>query len=203
MTTRPILFSAPMVLAIRSGTKTQTRRIAKPQTDSCGDPILPGDPRLKCPHGQPGHSLWVKETWRTSRSLDHCKPIGLREGAPIAYEADGRTNINNHERGPLLDAGRIRQSIFMRQWMSRITLSITDIRVHRLQDITEEDAYAEGYMSGASKMEIALGYKKRGPIHWYEKLWTTLHGPDSWHQNPYVWAITFANIERPTSNIEN
>ena len=222
MPPRPTLSSAPMVRATLNGTKTQTRRIIKPQPDAVETYHYASGPRagqpnevlrcyqppakfkpcasgwsVDCPGpfripGQPGDQLWVRETWRTARSLDHCKPSHLREGAPIAYECDGRTNINNHERGPLLDAGRIRQSIYMRKWMSRITLQITAIRAQRLQDISEEDAEAEGvrglyFKANSNRTEEHF---QRAPDA-YHHLWNSINGPASWDENPYVWVITF------------
>jgi hypothetical protein len=207
---RPILFSGPMVRAILDGRKTQTRRVVNPQPDSTNLSVAytPSnhDPRtiamkdgrysIFCPYGRPGDRLWVRETWRTWRSLDHCKPSGLAEGAAIAYEADGRTNINNHEAGPLIDAGRIRQSIFMRKWMSRITLEITGIRVKRLQDINPHDALAEGiYLNQNDWWECGNGLRgEESPTAAYRALWETINGPGSWAANPFVWVIEFTPV---------
>jgi hypothetical protein len=94
---------------------------------------------VKCPYGKPRDQLWVKETWRTSSSLNHCKPTDLVQGAPIEYVADGW--VKGHG---MIDKGKTRVSLFMRRWMSRITLEVTAVRVERLQDISEEDAKAEG-----------------------------------------------------------
>jgi hypothetical protein len=137
---------------------------------------------IRCPYGKPGDQLWVRETWRTWRSLDHCKPSGIAEGAAIAYEADGRTNINNHEAGPLIDAGRIRQAIFLRRWMARIHLLIEEIRVERLQDISPDDCRAEGQPHQNTDLGVRYGYGA---------LWNQIHGPGSWDENPWVWVITF------------
>lgn len=195
MRERPILFSAPMIRAILDGRKTQTRRIVKPAPSSDTTEILHSEGRewrewfphngnmlpkmwiIRCPHGQPGDRLWVKETWRTSYAHDSVKPLDIPEGDPIRYEADGE------ETGPpLWGWGRIRQSIFMRQWMSRITLEITGIRVERLQDITPDDCRAEGMPHENNDIGVRYGYGQ---------LWNQINGPGSWDANPWVWALTF------------
>jgi hypothetical protein len=148
MTDRPILFSAEMVRAILDGRKTQTRRIIKPQPPAeaesvcrqlysqeapefdgawtwwAGKPQKPITKPLFCPYGKPGDLLWVRETW-------------ARHASGVDYAADFAA-ISRPEAGPW------RPSIHMPRWASRITLRITDIRVERLQDISEDDALAEG-----------------------------------------------------------
>ena len=192
-----------MVRAILAGQKTQTRRIAKP-TDT-GRVKSIGSPRnwhtedpaatAACPYGQRGDRLWVKETWRTTRGLDHCKPTGLAEGAPIQYDAD------RWQPGfGLQEPGKTRVSLFMRRWMSRITLEIESVRVERLQAITEADAIAEGIRPvtfGAgdrgfewSPMEDAADTAREA----YAALWNYINGPEAWDLNPWVWVIGFRRI---------
>ena len=134
---RPILCSAPDVMAILDGRKTQTRRIMKPQPNRTwpdevtphwsvgGNRTLPGASNpLRCPYGVPGDRLWVREAWR------------LPDGAPkgwVDYRADDTR-----------DGFKWKPSIHMPRWASRITLEVTDVRVERLQDISEADAMAEG-----------------------------------------------------------
>lgn len=150
MTERPILFSAEMVRAILKGDKTQTRRVMK--LTSLGHikaPIMYGrrkpDDRNApdaCPYGAPGDALWVRETWAPH-------PHGvMRCGAVYCAEP-----------GAVPDAGRWRPSIHMPRWASRITLRITDVRVERLQDISEEDAKAEG----ATMRPACHGFQYRSP----------------------------------------
>lgn len=164
MKSRPILFSAPMVRAILDGRKMQTRRIVKPQPDAVEIHKYLSGPRkgkewelMRCfappvrfkpcnsgwsvdchgPFnllGRPGDQLWVKETW--GAPLDTCKPSEIPVGNPIIYRADYG---NGGEFGC-----KLWPSIFMLEWMSRITLEIASIRVERLQDISDEDAWAEG-----------------------------------------------------------
>jgi hypothetical protein len=164
MKSRPILFSAPMVRALLAGTKTQTRRLVKPQPpfgcrylingannaalcQSLDNPAVwvpptpsSGDHRLPCPYGQPGDRLWVKETHRFGIAWDKSKPTEIPTVAAIRYEADGVIRTT----GQKLETGKARPSLFMRQAFSRLTLEITEIRVERLHAITEADAISEG-----------------------------------------------------------
>lgn len=212
MNSKPILFSAPMARAILDGSKTQTRRILKPQPDAvethhwlsgpragkpyeivrCYDPPKRFKPcnsgwSVDCPGpfrfaGKPGDQLWVKQTWRTIKAGDSIKPIDLHEVAPIYYEADEPTIASK------LHAGRIRQSIFMRKWMSRITLQITDVRIQRLQEITHADAIAEGCRPHPDCPHQSCGND-------YQNLWDQINGPGAWDANPYVAAYTFTRIK--------
>jgi hypothetical protein len=146
MKSRPILFSAPMVRALLAGTKTQTRRVAKfnyaGRLGKAGRQWHRDDPAAvnACPYGQPGDRLWVKETHRFGIAWDKSKPTEIPTVAAIRYEADGVIRTT----GQKLETGKARPSLFMRQAFSRLTLEITEIRVERLQAITEADALAEG-----------------------------------------------------------
>ena len=148
MSEKPILFSAPMVRAILAGTKTQTRRLVKPQpsaellSDYAEIRATRGIDRtdaqmlsdcLPCPYGEPGTHLWVRETWAYGV---HAMAAERDEDGPFVYAADGTTQ------GRLCD--RWRPSIHMPRATSRITLEVTGVRVERLQDISEADAMAEG-----------------------------------------------------------
>lgn len=137
---RPILFSGPMVRALLDGRKTQTRRIVKGAAlyyleDEAAAEILESELASEfvadpdnglCPYGTPGDTLWVRETF--------C-PADTRSG--FAYCAD--TPLGSDQRGM-----GWRPSIHMPRGASRLTLTITEVRVERLQDITEADAIAEG-----------------------------------------------------------
>lgn len=192
MKERPLLFKAEMVRAILEERKTQTRRIVKPQPKhrailSKGvwydaDCINPGIP-IKCPYGQPGDRLWVKETWRTYGSLDDTKPSNIVSGATIEYAARGNSlGID----GPVCGMSkRWRSPLFMLRWMSRITLEITTIRVERLNDISMAGVLAEGCILSTSKTE---------PLD-YQNLWESINGPGSWKQNPWVWVVLFKRIK--------
>ncbi len=146
----PIIFSTPMIQAILSGRKSQTRRIIKPQPKGAtywtyhqSTPLKgafypnthDAEPKLlKCPYGQVGDRLWVRETWTTRQGLDKTKPSDIDSRQSIAYIADNEA--------PYL--GKIRPSIHMPRWASRINLEITDIRVERVQEMPAEDILKEG-----------------------------------------------------------
>lgn len=205
---RPILFSAPMVRAILEGKKTQTRRIVKPQPDNPEtfgvSPVwgygmhLDGvfrlhaafnekgrraDRFLPCPYGTPGDWLWVKETFASERqeqvgtgAVRWLHPDGDRCGA--RYRAD----VN-----PSSDGRRWKPAIHMPRCLSRITLDVTAVRVERLQDISEEDAIAEGMEPGDSL--TAKG--------WFRGLWDQINDKRApWSSNPFVWVVSFER--RPT-----
>ena len=211
MKEKPILFSGPMVNAILDGRKTQTRRVVKhcTQNSAASRPYFPGGYKqgkfvepTDCPYGQPGDRLWVRETHR----WDGVDPkIAVREKLTdtLTYRADW-------DGDRAVDDCPWRPSIFMPRWASRITLEITDVRVERLQDISEEDAMAEGIerveLDGLMEM-TPLGM--RPEIGWmnylagdgfnkavrsFATLWQSINGIDSWEQNPWVWVVSFRKI---------
>lgn len=174
MKERGILFSASMVRALLAGTKTQTRRVVKPQPDVAqagrvGDTGLcgrftPDDEKfgrlaksIACPYGVPGDRLWVREAFRFPSTLDMHSPAAVGDKAldagysapwcPTYFEAD--TSFRGEWRGfvtPPAEAvpGRLRAGMHMPRWASRITLEVMGVRVERLQDISEADCWAEG-----------------------------------------------------------
>lgn len=213
---RPILFSAEMVRAILAGRKKQTRRVINPQPNAWvgrtqervgvpykstqkkphknlfiweednGDRYEP----IKCPYGQPGDRLYVRETWANLNA-------DFPTVAPhFVYRAD------NQDHGPVT----WRPSIHMPRAASRIILEITDIRVERVQDISEPDAMAEGcamlakhpgndgWISAHKGVTPTLeeGYSYREGFLF---LWQVIYGMDSLKSNPWVWAITFKRIQ--------
>lgn len=164
---RPILFRGEMVNGILDGRKTQTRRVAKPPAKAV---FLPGDRwkndadepgsaylddeagrlRIECPYGKPGDRLWVREKWALvlwdgeDGVDDWVGPIpGTHPGLGWSvHYAAGST----YETDCLEDRGfRWRPSIFMPRWACRLVLEITDVRVERLNDLSEDDAIAEGF----------------------------------------------------------
>lgn len=204
MKEHPILMCAPMVRATLRDVdpKGQTRRVLKgkpppgaqrvirpfrderlqwaatdPHDMEQGQIVLGEAPR--CPYGMPGDRLWVREAWRTDRVLDKIKPSLLGAGAPIFYEADAPHQPS---------AGRLRPGMFMPRWASRITLEVTGVRVERLQDISEEDAIAEGIAPEQSRRF------EGGARGCYRDLWESINGPGSWAANPWVWVVEFRRV---------
>lgn len=197
MKERPILFSAPMVRAILNGSKTQTRRVVKPQPSPSSDTAFVGadgiwrfsHPTLRgpvsheaddvrCPYGQPGDRLWVRETWAPTVCTGVChhafEDIDPKK-SEIKFKADADSNTV---------IGRWRPSIHMPRWASRILLEITDVRVERLLEISEADAQSEGPPKNFSS--------------WRDNfcaLWQQINGYGSWDANPWVWAIEFKRVQ--------
>lgn len=228
MKERGIIFSAPMVRAILDGTKTQTRRIVKfPRwmiTDWERDKAawdfnrglsvgLFSEGRLYREmrrYADVGDRIWVRETWAV-RGNEDGHPVRADyslcefEEADRFYCADCKpTNYGMWEMpdGSVFEGWR--PSIYMPRWASRITLEVTDVRVQRLQDISVEDAKAEGvsgYVNGhghVSDAELLVEPGYRHP-HFYrrgfEDVWDSIHGDGSWDANPWVWAISFKRID--------
>ena len=219
-----VIFKDWEVRAFREGRKTQFRRVVKPQPYECdgefvthfedavGDPILVGDPRFisKCPFGQPGDEIWVKETWvellHTSPATGEpllCDGDKLIEhatrgvdgrwnynGRVIAYRAtsevefcdgDGFTSPHFANKD---DMPKWRPSIHMPIWASRLTLQIEAVRAERVQDISDRDAMDEGYDGTADQQP---DYE---PRIWFRDIWNSIHVPGSWDANPWVWVGT-------------
>lgn len=226
MADRPILFSALMVQALlrearQPGTgKTQTRRVLKPQPQFFDLPIYEGRgvgrvghpdelwpfrcmgtaterdfqcwARRAVPPYTVGDRLWVRESWRTLQKVDCLKPRDLADDrSKVTYEADPKN------RNPLWAFGKRRPSLFMPRWASRLTLLVTDVRVERLQDISEGDAIDEGALTvdlpthGAptERGQPPLG---QPPSQRFRHLWNSINGPEAWEANPWVAAVTFS-----------
>lgn len=226
MADRPIIFSAPMVLALLAGRLSQTRRVLKDQP-SPNEPIGGASPygqdwvwqhgmdgsifrqMLPAPPYAPRDRLWVREAWRVDAEWDDCPPREFDGADAIHYEADGAQDTSLW--GDPFRPGRLRSPIHMPRWASRLTLLVTDVRVQRLQEISEADARAEGSFLGRCKCMPPL---KSGD--WFNRsfrqtacftcgeefrhLWNSIHGSDAWDANPWVAALTFTvhrcNIDR-------
>ncbi len=201
MKSRPILFSAPMVRALLAGTKTQTRRSLRDGTwldpkegvirmCSVGNGVT-GFQSVACPYGQPGDQLWVRETWAHHVQAQSAE---RDEDGPFVYAADGPQALQARL------ASKWTPGIHMFRWASRITLELTDVRVERLQDISEADALAEGvtpkWEPGCSGrlMEAFNGFSFRPAASAYADLWEQINGPGSWDANPFVWALSFKRV---------
>lgn len=197
---RPILFSTPMVQAILEGRKTQTRRGVKfPKDFVGGNAIFDNQPFglkyestdfLGClkrlfPKWQIGDVLWVRETWTLSE-------------LNIKYRADGEFNQEDYELGVV---NKWKPSIFMPREAARIFLKVTNIRVERLQDITEEDAVNEGISFNSNSIQSGYGVSGStvhvSAISAFKALWQKINGVESWDENPWLWVIEFETCERP------
>lgn len=198
MADRPILFSAPMIRALIAGTKTQTRRILKPLPNRTifFDAGKAGLNQFQSPRIAVGDRLYVREHWRAAADYDGHSPAKSHNGKPvlpnfamIAYEADT----------PLPDGvGKHRQGMHMPRWASRLTLTVTDVRVERLQDISEADADAEcfgGNYPDEVLPEVFPGdreqYGHLSMAQCYGRLWDHINGAGVWEANPWVVAYSF------------
>ena len=216
MKERPILFSGSMVRALLEGRKTKTRRVLKCDSEIVGTsttrewaerladnyPVRPTEKMisdkaallegkihplvlaggsmvsLPCPYGKPGDRLWVRET--TKEDI-----VGSRSLA--IYEADYQHVCKSD--GLPADwwySRKVCPSIHMPRWASRILLEVVNVRVERLQDITEEDAIAEGVDPSIHEKTYRYGFSK---------LWEQINGSGSWDANPIVWVVEFKRIE--------
>jgi hypothetical protein len=187
-----VILGSEMVRAILEGRKTQTRRVIKPQPsegDLVGFSFFSGDDAIemrnyplrqsrivKCPYGQPGDRLWVKETWNLTA-----------QGKPYyraAYTSDAEKEMMHHRIAPWKSAR------FMPRIFSRITLEVVRIRVERVQEISTKDCVAEGMTwDGPCGLNVALEK--------YMDLWDKLNAKRGygWEVNPWVWVIEFKLLE--------
>lgn len=225
MKERPIIFSAPMVRAILEGGKTQTRRIVKLRPDqsvygngqvhpavskiehrsggyfgfeapeAVKDSYVTTFPffTIRCPYGKPGDRLWVKES--IYYNADSGKRFRYDDGQLLSHRVSSQLKYRHYS------------SLFCPRAASRITLEIADVRVHRVREISEDDAKAEGsYLHRCSCPEMQR--KPRSPIEAmfrqthchihgeeFSSLWDSINGKGSWESNPWVWALTFKVIK--------
>ncbi|MFA7667771.1 MAG: hypothetical protein WCX93_00295 [Burkholderiaceae bacterium] len=220
MRERPILFSGPMVRSILAGHKTQTRRVIKPQPRGhiawkndrqwivSGTGEI-GDTGLHCPYGEAGGRLWVRESFQFAASLDHLSPGAVADKcldagystpwAPTQYEADGQRtgSWRGFDTPPVVtEPGKLRPSIHMPRWASRITLEITGVRVERLRDISDDDVIAEGVDNLIAAEAVGKSPLKMGlaATCGFAYLWDKINGPGSWESNPWVWVVEFRRI---------
>lgn len=224
---RPILMTTPMVRAILEGRKTQTRRAIKPQpgheqtvvadatqfsiVDTTGDHAC----SLHCPYGRQGDRLWVRESW--CHKIDDGRFVYNKDGnldpSCCWYRADGVEVVKVDGDGftEYCKDGSVKSpwvpSIHMPRWASRIQLEITEVRVERLQGISEEDAESEG-CDGWCQFGVCNGRgfisqnhtavepelcrcANFGLVERYKALWESINGVGSWDANPWVWVVCF------------
>ena len=233
MKERPILFSAPMVRALLDGSKMQTRRIVKPQPRIlAGELLCWKDDALtteqmaeRCPYGQLGDRLFVRETffaygrWITQfnakKGREEWHFIDMTKECDRAYQyaSDNPDIPLATGRGPLPGWYR-RPAIFMPRIACRISLEIVSVRVERLQELSEADAYDEGitcenvivgaYYSNGHIEEWADRFFFDGcddegfeyAVDAYAALWESINGAGSWDANPFVWVMSFKRVEQ-------
>ena len=200
---KPILFSGEMVRAILDGRKQQTRRVVKPLVSDSINPVWIEEAgcwqwatlasRRHCPFGQPGDQLWVREAFALNHSIHYAHNNG-RGVTGMVYRASW-PDRNSTKAHPFTGDRRWRPSIHMPRAVSRLTLEITEVRVQRLDSISEEDARAGGasFEAGGNE-ELGVGYRIG-----FRTLWDTLHKSRGygWESNPWVFAITFKRIGTP------
>ena len=231
MAERPILFSSPMVRTILDGRKSQTRRVVKPQPSDEFSPSsrlvvgyyptkvdrhgeeYPGNivygvaddsEGYVCPYGVPGDRLWVRETWAEGgRSMQlPCGEFVWSSHRKARYAA---TDDSIRDVDPSC-SWRIRPSIHMPRWASRLTLEIVSVRVERLNQISEGDAKAEGierlksgrgwYDPTTSKGAVHLGHYLSTAREAFEILWDSINAKKHpWDSNPWVWVVEFKRLE--------
>ncbi|EOA3031022.1 hypothetical protein ACHZHX_004582, partial [Yersinia enterocolitica] len=203
-----------MVNAILSGRKTQTRRIMGNQP--AGQDLetvhvrhnddfnfqwygnLGESSYFPCPLGKPGDQLWVREAFQGPLFDYEQMESYLEDSAKFespeycVYRADGNTAPEFVDADDNLHC-KWRPSIHMPRWASRINLLITGVRVERLQDISEQDARAEGVKAWRGPAEELVG----GKLAFFE-LWDSIYGQkegENWQANPWVWVINFERME--------
>ncbi|MEN6533352.1 MAG: hypothetical protein ABFD89_06795 [Bryobacteraceae bacterium] len=153
-----------------------------------------GQDSWRCPYGEPGDRLWVKETWKP-----HCEgPISAEFplGTCVKYRADGvcvKPDTWDNEQGAWCEAHeestKWRPSIFMPRWASRITLEVTGVKAQQVQDISEGDAASEGIQF------ISPDWKKN-PVGIFAVLWDSINLKRGfgWDANPWVWVVQFKRV---------
>ncbi|EPX4144439.1 hypothetical protein ACW0FS_004117 [Vibrio vulnificus] len=208
MKTIPMIFNDDMVKAIVSGRKTVTRRPAKGVTYSermgfifngyahgigsdhrqTMNNIIKRPVKAGCPVNT-GDLIYVRETWANA---------GANAPELTLYRANYPEHVPAHyENVPCLSDIKWTPSIHMPRWASRLTLKVTDVRIERVQEITEEQAIFEGMPTNeeCQRMAVEAGlswYQK--PVTWFKNLWDSIY--NDWNNNPYVWVIEFEVIHQ-------
>ncbi len=210
MKERPVIFNGEMVRAILSGRKTQTRRvISNVSPDNCiplhkptktkdgiYTHVMDAPGHGLCPFGQVGDRLWVREAYQGPLFNFDQMETYLEDTSKFErpefceYRADGGKTPEYYDADDNLRYGW-KPSIHMPRWASRITLEITGVRVERLNDISEEDAKAEGVAPSQHVITPLEALYRVG----FLKLWQSIYGEESWRANPWVWVIEFRRVE--------
>ncbi|MFW0766728.1 hypothetical protein ACN0IV_12895 [Trabulsiella odontotermitis] len=199
MKERGMIFNGEMTRAILNGRKTMTRRPIKwrqtrftemgeredgskwpwsEDCENCSDYWHP------CPYGKPGDRIWVRETWARYNIDQESHDMAYRATPPADWPEEGKW----------------RPSIHMPRWASRILLEITDVRVQRLNDISEADARREGITDGGclncgNPEPCCCDEPRPDATDAFAGLWQSIYGEESWKANPWVWVIEFRRVE--------
>lgn len=205
MTDRPILFSGPMVRALLEGQKSQTRRLLKPQPHDAaryaGVHFAHDEPNSWFFNGPAGPMkirerfavddvLWVREAWAVAAVFNNAAPRSLPIGMAVQYAVGGMADRT----GFIDSVGRYRPGMFLPRWASRLTLTVTDVRVQRLQEISRDDVIAEGISErdGEPIAGVVVGWHEP-----YAALWDSLNAKRApWASSPWVVAVTFDVAQR-------
>ncbi len=191
MKKRPILFNSEMVRAILEGRKTETRRVIRDQPNynlKYGQTHKDLEKNIlrRCPYGQVGDRLWVREL--------HYYDVKLTEDRwHVVYDVPEKmTHWSNYKMDKNPKLNKWRPSIHMLRWASRITLEITEIRVEWVQDMNRAAAFLEGCPKevGGSDGDIAAAHE------WFVNLWDSINKKRGfgWSDNPFVWVIKFKRV---------
>ena len=216
---KPVIFTAPMVMAILAGRKTVTRRLLNPQPhrettnvdwNTAEKAFVPwrlgtGTPSSGHRSGSPiratyqvGDELWVKEAFRLRADQDEKPPSEDAWKNHAWYQAD---DPNLEPSGCGGGAGKLRSPMFMPRWASRITLRVTDVRVERVQSISPKDVRAEGLEPAPDGFQFKLPFLSdtppivyAAPSTAYAFGWDHIHGMGAWDRNEWVWVVRFERI---------
>ena len=221
MVDRPILFSAPMVRALLAGTKTQTRRILpNPEYYGCPTGDCPHDKQAECNQAMQenalpdvrfavGDRLYVREEYyqygRWQPVLGRKTKGGQQKWAftgadtMVTFEQPAEFLTSRSKSFPQLERWYKRLGRFMPRRYSRLTLTVTDVRVERLQDLSRGDAIAEGLKHKPGVIEPDWWVLPKplhqgawlSPVAAYRFLWNEINGPGAWDANPWVVAVSF------------
>ncbi|HDY8008063.1 TPA: hypothetical protein ACGUOU_000655 [Vibrio vulnificus] len=223
----PMIFNTDMVKALLDERKTVTRRPVKVDYErGMKGPVVRGrngevsvlsfaPVAGLCPFGNVGDLIYVRETFTPDPDADHdswndhelsyaewvgCEmssrflPDALKVNEHCLYKADCKIDM------------KWTPSIHMPRWASRLTLKVTDVRIERVQDITEEQAIKEGINKHHQipAFKSPIGYHT-SPAYAYEELWNSIYG--NWDENPYVWVVEFEvirqNVDQYLQSIKN
>ncbi len=209
----PVLFSASMVRALLDGRKLQTRRILKDQPGDLDKPFMMDDGSWHVTDSRGGHMSPLAVRFRKGDRLYVREAIGRRPASFLGikakngvesahYIADDEevVNADGFNICPWWKSKGAIPGIHMPRWASRLTLTVTDVRVQRLQEISEADAVAEGWPHDRANLigrrDVLKSSSEIRPRYWYAGLWELINGTGSWDANPWIVALTFTVEKR-------